>query len=191
MYLPFLKNVLNSSSIAFGYKGTSSSRGTGKSTKTTETSQSEWLPLVGWDATWSSGVRTTFNIRHSRSETEDFKGAGSTKKSLTTSVNFSLRHSFSAPQGMYIPLAGRTLKFKSSLTFSLDISYESRLDKTPTANNRVDADTRKFGITPKASYSFSKNITGSANARFEQMTDRKLGQTWRTIGVSASVIIRF
>jgi hypothetical protein len=92
---------------------------------------------------------------------------------------------------MYIPLAGRTLRFKSNLTLSIDFNYESTLSTTPTSNNRVDKDTRKFGIRPKASYSFSKNITGSANATFEQSTDRKLGQTWRTIGISASVLIRF
>jgi hypothetical protein len=92
---------------------------------------------------------------------------------------------------MYIPLAGRTFKFESNLTLNLDISYEMRLDRTPTAGNRVDTDERKLGITPRASYSFSKNITGSANARFEQRSDRKLGQTWRTIGLSASVLIRF
>jgi hypothetical protein len=92
---------------------------------------------------------------------------------------------------MYIPLAGRTLKFKSTLTLSADISYEMRLDRTPSAGNRVDTDTRRFSIGPRASYSFSDNITGSANARFEQRSDRKLGQTWRTIGLNASVLIRF
>jgi hypothetical protein len=58
-------------------------------------------------------------------------------------------------------------------------------------NNRVDRNTRRFALLPKASYSFSKNITGSANITFRQESDRKLGQTYRTIGVSASVLIRF
>jgi hypothetical protein len=92
---------------------------------------------------------------------------------------------------MYIPLAGRTFKFKSKLTLNLDFNYETRLDRTPTANNRIDANTRKFSLIPRASYSFSNSITGTANARFEQQSDRKLGHTWRTIGLSASVLIRF
>jgi hypothetical protein len=73
----------------------------------------------------------------------------------------------------------------------LDVNYEIRLDRTPSAGDRIDANTRKFSILPRASYSFSKSITGTANARFEQQSDRKLGQTWRTIGLSASVLIRF
>jgi hypothetical protein len=190
-YLGLFRGSVKSSAISFGYKGTSSSRGEGTSKETNRTRKSEWLPLVGWDATWANGVRTTFNIRHSRSQNDNLTGTGSTQESRTSSISFSLRHSFSAPQGMYIPLAGRTLKFKSNLTLSFDVNYESRLQTTPTADNRVDADSRKFGITPKASYSFSKSITGSANARFEQTTDRKLGQTWRTIGISVSVLIRF
>ena len=188
--LGFLEGTLKSTSFAFGYKGSQTEKGTGSKVNT-RTSKTEWLPLVGWDATWNNGLRTTFNLRRSSSETETFTGTGTRKNSSATSVSLSLSHSFSAPQGMYIPLAGRTLKFESNLTLNLDMTYEMRLDKTPTAGNRVDTDERKLGITPRASYSFSKNITGSANARFEQRSDRKLGQTWRTIGLSASVLIRF
>jgi len=65
------------------------------------------------------------------------------------------------------------------------------VDRTPSAKNRVDASRRVIQVTPKASYSFSKNVTGSADARFEQNTDRKLKQTWRTIGLNVSVLIRF
>jgi hypothetical protein len=92
---------------------------------------------------------------------------------------------------MHIPLAGRTLRFKSSLTVSLDMSYESRLETTPSSKNRVEKSTRQITVSPKASYSFSKSVTGSADARFDQTTDRQLGQTWRTISLSASVLIRF
>jgi hypothetical protein len=189
--LESLKKVLKTSSFSSGYKATSDERGEGESSVLSRTTKSEWLPLLGWDTTWQNGVRTTFNIRRSSSETQDFKGAGSMKRSQSTAVNFSLRHSFSAPQGMYIPLAGRTLRFQSNLSVSLDINYELQKDTTPTANDRVDANTRKIAVLPKASYSFSKNITGTANARFEETTDRKLGQKWRTIGMNVSVLIRF
>ncbi len=190
-YLNVFGGALKSTSFAFGYRGTETERGTGTSTVTNRVNRSEWLPLLGWDATWSNGVRTTLNFRHSNTETRDFKGTGSAKTSNVSAVSFSVSHSFSAPQGMYIPLAGRTFRFKSNLTLNLDFNYETRLDKTPSANDRVDADTRKFSIVPRASYSFSKSITGTANARFEQQSDRMKGQTWRTIGVSASVLIRF
>jgi hypothetical protein len=189
--LSLLEGILKSSSIAIGYKGTAQIDGKGTSTKTKEVHKSEWLPLIGWDATWNNGVRTTFNVRRSNSETENLLGTRSVQETKTTVVNLSVRHSFSAPQGMYIPLAGRTLKFKSNLTLTIDLNYESSMTTTPTSRNRIDKNTRKFGIVPKASYSFSKNITGSANARFEQTSDRKLGQTWRTIGMNASVLIRF
>jgi len=92
---------------------------------------------------------------------------------------------------MYIPLAGRTLKFKSDLTLSLDISYESTVSRTPTSKNRVDRDTRRFSIIPKASYTFSKNVTGSADARFIQETDNLRKDKYRTIGLSVSVLVRF
>jgi cell surface protein SprA len=176
--------------VVTGYKGSTSTRGQ-SSEETSRTRRSEWTPLVGWDATWSNGVRTTFNIRRSSSTTEDTKGTGSEKNSKSTSANFSVRHSFSAPEGMYIPLAGRTLKFKSSLSVQLDLSYESRIEATPSADNRIDSSRRIFSIAPKASYTFSKNVTGSADAKFEQNTDRKLKQTWRTIGLNASVLIHF
>ncbi len=190
-YLPFLEGILKNSSLVVGYKGSSAARGVGSSQTTNRSDKVEWVPLLGWDATWQNGVRTTFNLRRSTTETENLQGTRSLQRNRTTSIDFSVRHSFSAPQGMYIPLAGRTLRFKSNLTFSLDVSYETVMGTTPTSNNRVDRNTRKFAILPRATYSFSKSITGSANITFRQESDRKLGQTYRTIGMSASVLIRF
>jgi hypothetical protein len=190
VYLPLFRGAVKTSSITVGYKRSRQASGVG-ATETNRGHRSEWLPVIGWDATWKNGVRTTFNLRRSSNTTEDTKGTGSEKKFVSNSANFSLRHSFSAPEGMYIPLAGRTLKFKSSLTVSLDLSFESRVGTTPSFKNRIDSSTRTFTISPKASYSFSTSVTGSADARFEQTTDRKLEQTWRTIGLSVSVLIRF
>jgi hypothetical protein len=190
VYLPLFKDAIKSSSLTVGYKGGSTVRGEAD-VETNRVKKSEWVPLFGWDATWKSGLRTTLTLRHTSSTTLDTKGTGSEKKFVSNSANVSLRHSFSAPEGMHIPLAGRTLRFKSSMTVSVDMSYESRLDTTPSLNNRIERSTRIISVTPKASYSFSKNVTGSADARFEQTTDRQLEQTWRTIGLSVSVLIRF
>jgi hypothetical protein len=190
VYLPLFKGAVKTSAITTGYKGSNSSRGEAGQ-ETSRSKKSEWLPLLGWDATWSNGIRSTVNLRYSRSSAEDTKGSGSEKESITKAASVSLRHSFSAPKGMYIPIAGRTLSFKSNLSVQLDLSYESRVDRTPSANNRVDASRRVIQVIPKASYSFSKNVTGSADAKFEQNTDRKLNQSWRTIGLNVSVLIRF
>jgi hypothetical protein len=187
VYLPLFRGAVKSSAITAGYKGTHASSGEAGS-ETNRTHRSEWLPLVGWDATWSNGVRTTLNLRHSDATTENIKGNGSESNTTVTAATFSVRHSFSAPEGMYIPLAGRTLRFKSSLSVQMDFSYESQVVKI---NGKIDTSKRTILVTPKASYSFSKNVTGSADARFEQVTDRSAKQTWRTIGLNASVLIRF
>ncbi|HVP57352.1 MAG TPA: hypothetical protein VMU02_04600, partial [bacterium] len=189
-HLPLIDGALKTSSLTMGYKGTSSVSGEA-STETNRSGGADWAPLFGWDATWQNGLRTTINVRHTSSHTEDLKGNGSLRKAVSNSATFTLRHSFAAPEGMHIPLAGRTLRFKSSLTVSLDLSYESHLETTPSSKNRVEKSTREITVSPKASYSFSKNVTGSADARFDQTTDRQLGQTRRTIGLNVSVLIRF
>ena len=188
--LPLLKGAIKTSSLTVGYKASNSVRGEA-SRETNRAKGSDWAPLFGWDATWKNGLRTTLTLRHTSTSTKDTKGTGSARKAVSNSATFTMRHSFSAPEGMHIPLAGRTLRFKSSLTVSLDMSYESRLETTPSSKNRVERSTRQITVSPKASYSFSKNVTGSADARFDQTTDRQLGQTWRTISLSASVLIRF
>ncbi len=187
---PF-SNWWKNSSISMGYKGSRNVEGRGVSVKTKETNKHEWLPLLGWDATWQNGVRTTLNVRRSTSEAENLSGTRTLKRTQTSSINFQIRHSFSAPQGISIPLAGRPLKFKSNLTLSVDFTYEASKTTTPTAGNRVDRDTRKFSFITTASYSFSKKVTGSANAKFIQESDKVRGETFRTIGLSASVLIRF
>ncbi len=190
-YSALFGGALTNSSLNFGYKFTKNSDGQGKSSITREDRTTDFAPLIGWDATWKNGVRTTFNIRHSRGETEEFLAASSLKTQRTTSVNVSVKHSFSAPQGVSIPLAGRTLRFKSNLSVAMDVTYEAKINRTPAVDNRVDLHTSRFSVIPKLSYGFSKSITGSANARFEQISNKKLGETRRTIGLNVSVLIKF
>ena len=190
-YAALFGGALTNSSLNFGYKVTTNAEGQDESSITREDRTSDFVPLIGWDATWRNGIRTTFNIRHSRGETNEFLAAASRKTSRTTSFNFSLKHTFSAPQGISLPFAGRTLKFKSNLSASVDVTYESRISKTPAVNDRVDLHTSKFSVIPKLSYGFSKSITGSASARFEQLSNKKLNETRRTIGLNVSVLIKF
>jgi hypothetical protein len=72
----------------------------------------------------------------------------------------------------------------------MDVTYERKLNRQPAANI-TELDTSRLSVIPKLSYSFSKSITGSANARFEQNSDRKRGETRRTIGLNVSVLIKF
>jgi hypothetical protein len=190
-YSGLFGGALTNSSLNFGYKVTSNAEGQSVDRITREDRTEDFVPLIGWDATWKNGVRTTFNIRHSRGESSEFLAATSRKTTRMTSFNLSLKHSFSAPQGISLPLAGRTLKFKSNLSLSLDVTYESRLNRTPAVNNRVDLHTTKLSVIPKLSYGFSRSITGSANARFEQLSNKKLNETRRTIGLNVSVLIKF
>ncbi len=186
-----LSKLWKSSTLSVGYKSTRTEDGRGVSTKSSQTHKVEWSPLFGWDATWQNGLRTTLNIRRAETDVENLSGTASLNRTVINSVSFQVRHSLSAPQGMYIPLAGRTVKFKSDLTLSLDISYESTVSRTPTSKNRIDRDTRRFSIIPRASYTFSKNVTGSADARFIQETDNLRKDKYRTIGLSISVLVRF
>jgi len=190
-YAALFGGALTNSSLNFGYKVTTNADGEAQERLTREDQTMDFVPLIGWDATWKNGVRTTFNIRHSRGETNEFLAAATQKTQRTTSVNISVKHSFSAPQGLSIPLAGRTLKFSSNLSVAMDITYESKLNRTPAVNNRVDLHTSRFSVIPKFSYGFSKSITGSANARFEQISNKKLSETRRTVGLNVSVLIKF
>jgi hypothetical protein len=190
-YSALFGGALTNSSLNFGYKVTSNADGSGETSLTREDRTVDFVPLIGWDATWKNGVRTTFNIRHSRGETNEYLAATARKTQRTTSVNLSVKHSFSAPQGLSLPIAGRTLKFSSNLSVSMDITYEAKINRTPAVNNRVDLNTSRFSIIPKLSYGFSKSITGSANARFEQISNKKLNETRRTIGLNVSVLIKF
>ncbi|MGQ9602831.1 MAG: hypothetical protein ACUVUU_01305 [bacterium] len=189
--LASLSRIWKSSTLSVGYKSTKTQDGRGDGTKSAQTQKVEWSPLLGWDATWQNNLRTTLNIRRAETDVENFSGTASLNRTVNNSISFQLRHSLSAPEGMYIPLAGRTIKFRSNLTLSLDISYESTVSRTPTSSNRTDRDTRRFSIIPKASYTFSKNVTGSADARFIQETDNLRKDKYRSIGLGVSVLVRF
>lgn len=102
----------------------------------------------------------------------------------------STKYSFSAPSGIKMPLFGK-IKFKSSVTISLD--FNKNFTITETYNNNGDLqssnDKSDLAISPNISYSFSNQLTGGIRMRW---TDSETnGKKSHLREVSISIEIRF
>jgi len=192
-FLP-IKMLMQSSDLRSGFSLTRGETGPINMPATTRTESMNFSPLVSWNTTWKKRINTELSTDYSLSE----KVSGSpltTSTEMRKGVSLKLSTSFSAPTGVVLPLVGRRVKFKSNLDLSLTGSYSSAHSKLVTEGSdsppRINADTESFSISPRASYNFSKAVSGGLTMDFRQNTDKYRGRTGRDINVEFDVLFKF
>jgi len=87
------------------------------------------------------------------------------------------KYSFSSPGGIGIPLLGR-LKFKSTVSISVDVKFSSSLSETSKSGGSFvkGAESSDFTVSPVISYSFSRQITGGLTGRWQDNNDLKFNR---------------
>ncbi len=144
-----------------------------------------YSPLLKLNFTWFRKLNCNFQYDISESLKEQFVPDVDTigEQIITRSVvnngirsssnswQFTVRATLSSAGGTNIPLLGR---LKSTLTFNLSISQKH----SKTENNQytgsgwtTTSEKTDFTIMPRISYSFSSNINGGLNARWQDSTD--------------------
>jgi len=105
---------------------------------------------------------------------------------------FSTRYSFSAPGGIGIPLFGK-IKFKSTVSFDLNVKYNSNVNRTSEENGPfvIGAQSSDFSISPVISYVFSKQIKGGLTGRWQDNNDIKFNRKSHVREIQMWTEIRF
>jgi hypothetical protein len=156
------------------------------------TVRTEWSPLLSVNATVKGNISSTLSVGRSTEETDEKVGAGVRTRAVRSNYQFSLKYSFSLPEGVGMPLprwrappgAG------GKVSLNLDMSYSRDRSENLTAGDVTGENTR-LSIVPKATYTFSRNMNGNLNAKFAQDSDVKRGRTTRTIGLGVELTIKF
>lgn len=96
---------------------------------------------------------------------------------------------------MSLPFLGGKLKFKSNLDLSLLSSYAKGFSKLATEGSnrppKTNSDSESFSISPKATYNFSKSVTGGLSGQFSQNRDKQRGRTGRDVSAEFNVLFKF
>ncbi len=191
-----IKTLAASASYSFGYARKVNTTEDGITHQPTKRDiSSSFSPLFSLSMTLRNGVQTTWKWDRQVTETQNLaQESGGSSKSISTSETYSASaaYSFSAPKGIKIPFLKR-IKFQSVLTLSLSISIGKSQTKSSVLGQgfNITADTEKFSLTPRASYSFSSQVTGGLSGRWIDDKDNKTGRKNHTRELSFWVEFRF
>jgi hypothetical protein len=162
-----------------------------------ETVSHDFAPLAAWRATWHNGINTTLTIDRSKnSDASEFRDAVSTTETTVSNVRLNGRYSFSAPRG--VSFLGRRIRFSSDLTLNLDLNRgENKTVESTTQlttgqiTTATRSHTKNLGITPRATYNFSRKLQGSLDISYQRRQDLQRDRTDTTISVALEALIQF
>ena len=150
------------------------------------------LLLVNFKLFRSLSISSSYNLTRDTKEafnstTGDFQ---SRQENTRKTIGASTKYSFSAPSGINMPIFGK-LKFKSSVTISLDVNKNFSLTETYDTKGDLQSSNNKsdLAITPNISYSFSNQLTGGIRMRWTDSDTN--GKKSHLREVSISIEIRF
>lgn len=192
-FLPMKRFVL-SSELRSSYAVTNGESGPVDEPATTHSLSNSFSPLLAWRTTWQKRISSEVSTNYSVSERKSGTPL-TTDNETRKGVSATLSYSFSAPGGLKLPFFGSRIKFKSNLDLSLTGSYASTFSDLVTEGSdkppRTNTDTESFSVSSKASYNFSRSVTGGMLVEFGQNRDKQRGRTGRDVNVEFDVLFKF
>jgi cell surface protein SprA len=152
----------------------------------------QWAPLAGLAFNFPGNLKASVTYNLSKVSTVNTGGNGLSNRNTfakENSIKFSFNYSFTAPQGMKLPLLKR-IKFNSQLTMSLDITLNNTKTEAVTGDiSSISANTSHIVIEPRLTYQFSRAITGGLHARWDDSSDKILNRKHhiRELGINAEI----
>jgi len=153
-------------------------------------------PLLALNLNVLRGVTMEFSTDHTVSESETYNSqTGSLtnrRRNIQNNYNYSIRYSFTSPNGINIPVFGK-IRFKSTMTLSCDISYQTRKEESAEGENPyVSTGTNNdLSVSPMISYTFSTQIKGGLTAKWQDSNDTQLNRKSHTRELRFWVEIKF
>ena len=187
--LPLLKKVPWRVSLDHSYSGSKSSNKQGDRVSN-DTYTRQFQPLLGLTINFTNGIST--NLRYSQgqnlSRTEAGDNKGSTRN-ITASASYQHRG------GLKLPLPFlRDLNLQNSINFSLDFDLSNSLDeqrKGEAVKFSSTRESRRWGIKPYITYTFSNKVTGSFRTGYSETYNERSGRRIdREFGFDVNIAIR-
>jgi hypothetical protein len=119
-----LKKLFHSSSYRFDYSKREDKTENEKTGElVSKTTTEKFFHLANFSRTWKTGATTTLEIKRDYGTDQSLRNPGyerNATKNYANSVSLGNSYSFSAPQGIKIPLL-RKIRFRSTLSLSLNV----------------------------------------------------------------------
>jgi len=157
----------------------------------------QWNPKIRVQANWGKTGKVQTQYRKTETvKTDGLVDQDRRQVTQTKNDDFTLRYSFSAPQGLKLPFLG-SVKLQSNVRTSLGFrrsmsrNFTEVLDEIGTVTEiLINRDTEDVTITPTLGYDFSQ-VIGNLSASYNSHKDRKSGTTRTTINLKLSIQLDF
>lgn len=196
--MPMLRDAATSSSLDFGYwkkkdNAWITDPATGVKAPDSKGETDSFSPLFSWTTYWRNGVRTTFEADRTKTERTSgiFRGTKVTTESEANTYTASIDYSFSAPQGISIPFWGKRIRFTSKLNLGVDLNMKETRRENSLQQGRRSVDTWEWTFTTRASYGFSRRVTGGMLVEIGDRRDEVREQTRKVREVGFWTEFRF
>ncbi len=153
--------------------------------------QSGFRPLIGLNARLKNGV--TVNLRYNMSEnlSQSMTGGLGSTKQVSRDLNFTA--TYSKRSGFRLPF-WKNKELRNSIDFSLSFIYGSNVTyKSRGTEGRFQptAETSKWTLEPKVTYSFSTQVRGGAHLQIGHTKNSLMGETKiQELGINVQISIR-
>ena len=191
--IDFIKKYAKSTTFSSSYKRTLS-KGFQNDLLSHKTETNDFAPLISVSIAWKNNVQTKFD--HTRKYSRDENTGAASPIFRTTSeksYSFNASYSFSAPQGIKLPLI-KTIRFENTLTTSLTFTLTRTTSKNGSllgGKARIDNDIKEWNLTPKLTYRFSRNLDGALEGKFTNRKNMLIKSTQKTREISIWVELKF
>jgi hypothetical protein len=156
-----------------------------KESKDQRRNEISYLLSPNWNFVWMNDLTTNFGVSYKQSTTLDNRQEIWTK---SWGVTMNLKYNIQGTQGFGLPLpflGSKKLKFKSTLTTDLGISYTNSMKY-----NQPEAD-KTLSISPRASYRFSNKINGVLALTYVRNVAGQTGWINHSLGVHVTAEFTF
>ena len=152
----------------------------------------DWSPFASLNIDFKNNVRATIRYDFGKTFQENLKDQGQSRRNsevLRNTIKLSLQYNLTAPKGLKLPLLKR-IKFNSQLSLNLDITKTNNKSQSFSGDSKsIDAHSSQITIEPRMTYQFSRAITGSIRARWDDSENKILKRKHhvRELGLSAEI----
>ncbi|MBN1149996.1 cell surface protein SprA [candidate division WOR-3 bacterium] len=180
--------ALENSTVSTGFTSTRTRSGPEDQDPTRKTKGIDFSPLVSVQLRWRNGLSTVFSTSRTQNDIDNLGVIRTLTRQENNAISATLGYTFSAPGGL--PLFGRTLRFNSLMTFSINYTFNTAKESYRTSGEIISYRSN-YTISPTASYNFSQNATGGLNGTYSINEDRQTGRKIRNVGLNVWAEFRF
>ncbi|MCL1827328.1 MAG: hypothetical protein FWG20_04725, partial [Candidatus Cloacimonetes bacterium] len=133
-------------------------------------------PLLGWNNTWVNGITSNLSMGMNLSENNTYTATPTKRLSQKITYSGSAGYTFAADSGIKLPFKKEKIQFRNQIQTDLQVTYETEraeLKNSSASGDQVERDTSKIAVTPRVSYSFSRNIRGGLTGGYERTNNKR------------------